>query len=65
MMHIRDELGVLYDDQDCVALFATRGQPTESPGCLLLIWVLQFLDSLTDRQAADAVRGRIDFVGIR
>jgi hypothetical protein len=32
---------------------------------LLLIQILQFLDSLTDRQAADAVSRRIDFVGIR
>ena len=54
-MRIRDELGVLYDDQDCAALFATRGQPAESPGRLLMILVLQFLDGLTERQAADAV----------
>lgn len=61
VMRVRDELGVLYDDQDCAALFATRGQPAESPGRLLLILVLQFMEGLTDRQAADAVRGRIDW----
>ena len=61
VMRVRDELGVLYDDQDCAALFATRGQPAESPGRLLLVLVLQFMDGLTDRQAADAVRGRIDW----
>lgn len=61
VMRVRDELGVLYDDQDCAALFATRGQPAESPSRLLLVLVFQFMEGLTDRQAADAVRGRIDW----
>jgi transposase len=52
---------VLYKDQDYTALFATRGQPAESPGRLLLVLVLQSLDGLTNRQAADTVRGRIDW----
>jgi transposase len=60
-MRVREALGVLYDDQDCASLFATRGQPAEAPGRLLLMLVLQCLDGLTDRQAADAVRGRIDW----
>jgi transposase len=38
-----------------------RGQPTESPGRLALVAVLQFAENLSDRQAADAVRGRIDW----
>ena len=29
-MRIRDELGIVYDDEDCATLFATRGQPAES-----------------------------------
>jgi transposase len=60
-MRLRDGLGVLYKDQDYTALFATRGQPAESPGRLLLVLVLQSLDGLTNRQAADTVRGRIDW----
>ncbi|MGW5695573.1 transposase, partial [Streptomyces asiaticus] len=32
-----------------------------SPGMLALVSVLQYAERLTDRQAADAVRGRIDW----
>jgi transposase len=60
-MCLRDALGVLYDDQDCAALFATHGQPAESPRRLLLVLVLQCMGGLTDRQATDAVHGRIDW----
>ena len=42
-------------------LFPKRGQPAESPGRLALIAVLQFAENLSDRQAADAVRSRIDW----
>ncbi|HZD13815.1 MAG TPA: transposase [Pseudonocardiaceae bacterium] len=35
--------------------------PGISPGQLALVTVLQFAENLTDRQAADAVRGRIDW----
>jgi transposase len=54
-------LGTLYDDQMFAQLFSTRGQPAESPWRLALVLVLQFAEGLTDRQAADAVRGRIDW----
>lgn len=37
------------------------GQPAESPGRLALITIMQFLENLTDRQAAEAVRSRIDW----
>jgi transposase len=42
-------------------LFPRRGQPAEAPGRLALVTVLQFVEGLSDRQAADAVRGRIDW----
>jgi transposase len=42
-------------------LFASRGQPAEAPWRLALVTVLQFAEGLSDRQAADAVRGRIDW----
>jgi transposase len=61
IMRVRDELGTLYDDQDFASLFATCGQPAQSPGRLLLVLVFQYLEGLTDRQAADAVRARIDW----
>ena len=59
---LRDELGVIYEDRIFAPLFqSTRGRPAESPGCLALVTALQFAEDLTDRQAADAVRGRIDW----
>ena len=60
-LRLRDELGTLYHDQMFASLFSTRGQPAESPWRLALVLVLQFAEGLTDRQAADAVRGRIDW----
>ena len=38
-----------------------RGQPSASPARLALALVLQYVEGLSDRQAADAVRGRIDW----
>ena len=58
---LRDELETIYADRVFENLFAKRGQPAESPGRLALVVVLQFAENLSDRQAADAVRGRIDW----
>ena len=60
-MRLRDELGVLYEDADFAALFPTRGRPALPPWRLALVTVLQFLEGLSDRQAAEAVRARIDW----
>ena len=60
-MRLRDELGGIYRDEHFVALFPTHGQPAEAPWRLAIVLVLQYVDGLTDRQAADAVRGRIDW----
>jgi len=57
----RTSLTHSYTDQMFAPLFATRGQPAETPWRLALVLVLQFAEGLTDRQAADAVRGRIDW----
>jgi transposase len=43
------------------AVFATRDRAAVSPARLALVSVLQFVEGLSDRQAADAVRGRIDW----
>jgi transposase len=59
-MRIRDELGPLYEDEQFAGAFPRRGGPAWSPGQLAMVSVLQFAEGLTDRQAADAVRGRID-----
>jgi transposase len=60
-LRLRDELGNLYADEQFADLFARRGQPAEAPWRLALVCVFQFLEDLSDRQAADAVRSRIDW----
>jgi transposase len=51
----------VFDDAQFNTLFSGRGRPALSPGRLALVSVLQFAEGLSDRQAADAVRGRIDW----
>ena len=58
---LRDEIGTLFTDEDFSDLFSTYGQSAISPWQLALICILQFLEDLTDRQAAEAVRSRIDW----
>ena len=61
-MTMRDELGVLYHDTDLAALFSPQfGRPPLKPGQLALITIMQFAEGLSDRQAAEAVRSRIDW----
>lgn len=60
-MRMRDELGVFYQDEQFAALFPARGQSAESPWRVALVMVLQYAEGLSDRQAADAVRSRIDW----
>jgi transposase len=58
---LRDRLGTFYDDERFAELFPTRGQPAEAPWRLALVTVMQFAEGLADRQAAEAVRSRIDW----
>jgi transposase len=58
---IRDELGTLFEDADFSSLYPRRGQPAFAPWRLALITIMQFLENLSDRQASDAVRSRIDW----
>ena len=60
-MTMRDRLGTFYTDWDFADLFPTKGQPAASPWRLALITVMQFVEGLTDRQAANAVASRIDW----
>lgn len=60
-LQMRDVLGVLYADAQFTDLFAIRGQPAETPWRLALVTVMQFAEGLSDRQAAEAVRARIDW----
>jgi transposase len=60
-MQMRDALGAIYTDEQFADLFPVRGQPAEAPWRLALVTVFQFLEHLPDRQAADAVRSRLDW----
>jgi transposase len=60
-IQVADRLGNIYHDTQFSALFPTRGQPAEAPARLALATLLQFAEGLSDRQAADAVRSRIDW----
>lgn len=60
-LRIADTFGTIYTDGQFTALFAVQGQPALSPMRLALITILQFAEGLSDRQAADAVRSRIDW----
>jgi len=60
-MRMREELGTLFNDEQFAAVYAREGQPALHPWQLALVSVLQFAENLSDRQAADAVRARIDW----
>ena len=60
-MKMRDELGIIFEDEDFAHLFPTRGQPAMAPWRLALVTIMQFAEGLSDRQTADAVRARIDW----
>src|SRR5215208_6229794 len=60
-VRMREELDVIYADEDFADLFPTRGQPAEAPWRLALVTLFQFAEHRSDRRAADAVRGRIDW----
>src|SRR4051794_13936029 len=61
VMRMYDEFGVIFNDADFADLFPTQGQPALAPVRLALATLLQFMEGLTDRQAADAVRTRLDW----
>jgi transposase len=58
---VRDELDEVFADAEFAEAFAVRGQPGWSPGRLAAITVLQAVENLTDVQAAEAVRLRLDW----
>lgn len=60
-MRVVDELGTLYTDEHFADLFPKEGHPAISPGQLALVTIFQFAEGLSDRQAAEAVRARIDW----
>ena len=60
-MRLRDAFGEIFVDDQFQSLYPVQGQPAYSPWRLALISVMQYMENLTDRQAADAVRARLDW----
>src|SRR2546426_1029285 len=60
-MTFRDALGTIFQDEDFAALFPAWGQPGIPPWRLALVTIMPFRENLADRQAAEAVRARIDW----
>jgi transposase len=60
-MRIRDDLGTIFQDEMFAAVYPSCGQPTLAPWRLALVTLMQFVENLPDRQAAEAVRSRIDW----
>ena len=58
---LRDQLGAVFEDADFADLYPRLGQPAYAPWRLALVTLMQFREGLSDRQAAEAVRGRIDW----
>lgn len=60
-LRLRDILGVFFTDEDFATLYPRCGHLAQSPWRLALITVMQYVESLSDRQAAEQVRARIDW----
>lgn len=60
-LRLRDALGTIFKNEDFADLFSKMGRPAEAAWRLALVCVLQYVEDLSDRQAADAVRSRIDW----
>jgi transposase len=58
---MRDRLGEWMTDDLFAAAFGTRGRPGLPPAMLAVITALQYAEDLGDRQAAEAVRTRLDW----
>jgi transposase len=58
---VRDRLGQWMADELFAAAFGARGRPGWPPSRLAVVTVLQMAEDLGDRQAAEAVRTRIDW----
>jgi transposase len=60
-LQMRDVLGAISTDEQFAEQFANRGRPVGAPWRLALVTVMQFAEGLADRQAAEAVRVRMDW----
>jgi transposase len=59
-MWLRDELNVIYGDEQFMSLYPKSGQYAEQPWRLGMMCVIQYMENYTDRQACEALKERID-----
>ncbi|MAU11454.1 MAG: IS5/IS1182 family transposase [Anaerolineaceae bacterium] len=60
-VQLRDRLGTIFQDEDFSDLYPNVGCTGIAPWRLALVTLMQFAENLSDREAADAVRSRIDW----
>jgi transposase len=61
---LRTEFGTLYEDQLFADLYSPQGRPMEvAPWRLALVMVVQYIEGLTDRQAAEEARRCAVWIG--
>lgn len=60
-LQMRDTFAALFEDSQFAHLFPTIGQSAAAPWRLALVTILQYAEHLSDRQAADALRARLDW----
>ncbi len=60
-MWLRDELGAIYADEQFANLYPPEGQVAEQPWRVAVVSIMQEMENYTDRQAAEAMKTRIDW----
>jgi len=60
-MTMYETLGPMFTNPDFADLYAYRGRPAEAPARLALVLVFQQIEQLSDAEAAEAVRARLDW----
>lgn len=60
-IRLRDTVGTISTDDVVVDVFSSTGRPAEAPWRLALVSIVQYVEDLSDRQAAYAVRARSDW----
>ncbi len=58
---VGEQLYEQYDEADYVDLYHAEGKPAISPVLLAFVTAFQYMENLSDRQAAEAVRMRLDW----
>lgn len=61
LMRVRERFGPLFEREDFQDLYSWKGERGVPPEILASVTVLQYIEGLSDREAAEQVRGRIDW----